>query len=204
MNATKKPTYYEFFGFKNFESDQKIIKAAYRSMALKWHPDRNQGNEKEAEKKMKEVNEVYYVLSKCRDSYDRHIRSKNNEDDFSQQRQNWTNTTGKSNPFGAGSFFWEEAGEAEGSIYEDMMKSNWGGHWTKADFTQADPGKYDREQAERKKEEELKGKRKIGETNLKEQMAALEIVKGWTWDEFKLAQKHINTRRDNQKKNGTY
>ncbi len=38
------------------------IKKAYKKMAMKYHPDRNQGD-KEAEKKFKEVNNAYSVLS---------------------------------------------------------------------------------------------------------------------------------------------
>ncbi len=37
------------------------IKKAYRSLAFKYHPDRNQGN-KEAEEKFKEINAAYSVL----------------------------------------------------------------------------------------------------------------------------------------------
>ena len=38
------------------------LKAAYRKQAIKFHPDKNQGN-KQAEEKFKEVNEAYSVLS---------------------------------------------------------------------------------------------------------------------------------------------
>src|SRR5665811_875537 len=38
------------------------IKKAYRQLAMKYHPDKNQG-EKTAEAKFKEINEAYAVLS---------------------------------------------------------------------------------------------------------------------------------------------
>jgi len=38
------------------------VKSAFRRMALKYHPDRNPGNEGEAEVKFKEINEAYGVL----------------------------------------------------------------------------------------------------------------------------------------------
>jgi curved DNA-binding protein CbpA len=47
------------------------IKKAYRKLAFKFHPDRNQGD-KSAEEKFKEISEAYYVISdpKRREEYD--------------------------------------------------------------------------------------------------------------------------------------
>jgi len=56
-----KRDYYEILGLgKSASKDE--IKAAYRKLALQYHPDRNPDN-KEAEDKFKEATEAYEVLS---------------------------------------------------------------------------------------------------------------------------------------------
>ena len=56
-----KRDYYEVLGVDK-SADEASIKKAYRSLAKKYHPDMNQGDA-EAEKKFKEVNEAYAILS---------------------------------------------------------------------------------------------------------------------------------------------
>ena len=57
-----KRDYYEVLGVaKNASPDD--IKRAYRRMAIKYHPDKNPDNKKEAEVKFKECAEAYEVLS---------------------------------------------------------------------------------------------------------------------------------------------
>jgi len=56
-----KRDYYEVLGI-NKNADEATVKKAYRSLAMKYHPDRNQGNS-EAIERMKEINEAYAVLS---------------------------------------------------------------------------------------------------------------------------------------------
>ena len=56
----EKRDYYEVLGVAKNASDAEI-KAAYKKMAIKYHPDRNPGN-KEAEEKFKEAAEAYDVL----------------------------------------------------------------------------------------------------------------------------------------------
>jgi len=68
-----KRDYYEILGISKDVSPQEI-KKAYRRLAIKYHPDRNQGNSKEAEEKFKEVSEAYKILSdlKKREIYDQY------------------------------------------------------------------------------------------------------------------------------------
>jgi len=57
--ATKRD-YYEVLGVGR-EATERELKAAYRKLALQYHPDKNQGN-REAEEKFKEAAEAYEVL----------------------------------------------------------------------------------------------------------------------------------------------
>ncbi|KIL58523.1 hypothetical protein M378DRAFT_112001 [Amanita muscaria Koide BX008] len=53
--------YYKILGIDKSASDDEI-KKAYKKMALRWHPDRNQGSE-EANQKFKQISEAFEVLS---------------------------------------------------------------------------------------------------------------------------------------------
>lgn len=69
--------YYEMLGVtKNASSSE--IKKAYRTLAIKYHPDRNLGN-KAAEEKFKDINEAYEILSDQtrRVQYDQSISKRN-------------------------------------------------------------------------------------------------------------------------------
>ena len=56
-----KRDYYEVLGVDR-NADAKAVKKAYRSLAMKYHPDRNPGDASAAET-MKDVNEAYAVLN---------------------------------------------------------------------------------------------------------------------------------------------
>lgn len=68
-----KSDYYDILGVSK-DSSAEEIKKAYRKQAIEWHPDKHQGADKEAaEKRFKEINEAYQVLSDTekRAAYDR-------------------------------------------------------------------------------------------------------------------------------------
>src|ERR1700678_4804567 len=70
MANTPKQDYYELLGVAR-KASVKDIRAAYRKLARKYHPDLNPGD-KSAEEKFKQIQEAYEVLSdtKKRQVYD--------------------------------------------------------------------------------------------------------------------------------------
>ena len=61
----KKKDYYKILGVEN-KATEKDIKNAYRKLALKWHPDKNNESEEakaHAEKMFRDVSEAYAILS---------------------------------------------------------------------------------------------------------------------------------------------
>ena len=63
--------HYKTLGISSTASPDEV-KAAYKTLAKKWHPDKNQSNKKKAEEKFKEVSAAYKILcdEKLRREYD--------------------------------------------------------------------------------------------------------------------------------------
>lgn len=105
-----KRDYYEVLGVER-TADAKTIKAAYRKLAMQYHPDRNPGDA-EAEASFKEVGEAYSILSDAdkRAAYDR------------MGHAAFQNGGGGQGPFGAGGF--AGAGAAD---FADIFEQVFGG-----------------------------------------------------------------------------
>lgn len=100
----KQKDYYQALGVsENASADE--IKKVYRKLAVKYHPDKNPDNPKQAEAKFKEISEAYYVLSdeKRRAQYD-------------QMRK-----------LGAGGGYQGNFAGAQGFNFEDLLRQFQGG-----------------------------------------------------------------------------
>ena len=98
--------YYDILNVPNTANEDQI-KQAYRTLAMKYHPDKNQGN-KIAEEKFKRISEAYSVLSdpQRRRDYDLTMSSP-----FSSSGRTYTYNQ-NTNPFG-----------------DDIFSSNWWKNW---------------------------------------------------------------------------
>ena len=110
--------------YKILELDKKAteadIKKAYRKLARKYHPDLNP-NDKEAERKFKELNEANEVLSnpENRKKYDQHGEHWKNAEEFgksNQQQQQYRSGNQQS-----------ASGDFGGGDYSDFFESMFGG-----------------------------------------------------------------------------
>ncbi|MGL6038881.1 MAG: DnaJ C-terminal domain-containing protein [Soonwooa sp.] len=115
--------YYKILGVdKNASQDD--IKKAYRKLARKLHPDLNP-NDKEAEKKFKELNEANEVLSNTenRAKYDKYGKNWKHGEEYEkaqQQQRSYSQNYG-----GGGGFSGADFGEGED--FSDFFQSMFGG-----------------------------------------------------------------------------
>jgi molecular chaperone DnaJ len=112
-----KRDYYEILGVaKTATKDE--IKKAYRTLALKYHPDRNPDN-KESEEKFKEAAEAYGILSdeKKRQQYDQFGHAGESMGGFNQGAQNGMNMND----------IFEHFGDIFGDIFSGQQASGRGG-----------------------------------------------------------------------------
>ena len=110
--------YYKILGI-NKKAKENDIKKAYRKMARKYHPDLNP-DDKEAERKFKEINEANEVLSnpENRKKYDKYGKDWKHAEEFekAQQQQQYHRNTGQR---GSGQYSEED--------FSDFFSSMFGG-----------------------------------------------------------------------------
>ncbi|MGB5172334.1 DnaJ C-terminal domain-containing protein [Eudoraea sp.] len=111
--------YYKVLGI-NKKATEAEIKKAYRKLARKYHPDVNP-NDKEAEKKFKEINEANEVLSNAenRKKYDKYGKDWKHAEEFEKAQRNQQQQ--RRSYQGAGSNFSEED-------FSDFFGSMFGGN----------------------------------------------------------------------------
>ena len=87
--------YYQILGVPK-NATEKEIKAAYRKLARKWHPDANPNDKEAAEEKFKEIQEAYEVLGdpEKRKKYDALGRDWKRASDQAEQHQTHRTTFG--------------------------------------------------------------------------------------------------------------
>lgn len=108
--------YYKILGV-NRDATDKDIKAAYRKMARKYHPDVNPGD-KSAESRFKEINEAFEVLSDTekRKKFDTYGDQWQHAEQFAraraQQQPQWNYSSGNEDT---------EYGETE-SVFDDLFR----------------------------------------------------------------------------------
>lgn len=117
--------YYKVLGVDK-KATEAEIKKAYRKMARKYHPDLNP-NDKEAEKKFKELNEANEVLSNAenRKKYDQHGENWQHADQYEQSKRQQQQYQGNRQQADFGGGF---GGDGD---YSDFFESMFGGRSTR-------------------------------------------------------------------------
>lgn len=127
--------YYKILGLEKTAS-QEDIKKAYRKLARKYHPDLNP-NDKEAEKRFKEINEANEVLSnpenrKKYDKYGEHWKHGEEYEKAQQQQQQYQNYSGQG--FSGADF-------GDQGDFSDFFQSMFGGAAGSAGFGRSSRGR---------------------------------------------------------------
>ncbi|MFD0836077.1 DnaJ C-terminal domain-containing protein [Mariniflexile aquimaris] len=114
--------YYSILGVSKTASEQEI-KKAYRKLARKYHPDLNP-NDKEAEKKFKQINEANEVLSdpENRKKYDEYGENWQHAEAYKKAEQQQKQRQAQ----------YQSSGDFSGSDYSDFFESMFGGKSTRS------------------------------------------------------------------------
>jgi molecular chaperone DnaJ len=127
MATTAKTDYYELLGVPR-KATAKDIRAAFRKLARKYHPDLNPGD-KAAEEKFKQLQEAYDVLSdsKKRQMYDQYGFYSENVPAGDYGPASGTGTNNVNFDFNGFDFGGAPGGSAGGSSFRDLFSQFFGG-----------------------------------------------------------------------------
>jgi len=123
--------YYKILGVNKNASDAEI-KKAFRKLARKYHPDVNP-NDKEAERKFKEINEAYEVLGNAEnrkkyDKYGEHWKHADEYEKAQQQQRQYQHAGAGGQQFYSGGFSEDD--------FSDFFSSMFGGGFSKGGFSE--------------------------------------------------------------------
>jgi len=141
MATTTKTDYYELLGVPR-KASVKDIRAAFRKLARKYHPDLNPGD-KAAEEKFKQIQEAYDVLSdsKKRQMYDQYgFYNENLPPGGYPGGQESTSDPGVNFDFGGFDFGGSPGAGAGGSSFRDLFSQFFGGRGGVATAPEHEPG----------------------------------------------------------------
>ncbi|HKE34762.1 MAG TPA: molecular chaperone DnaJ [Candidatus Acidoferrum sp.] len=141
MATTTKTDYYELLGVPR-KASVKDIRAAFRKLARKYHPDLNPGD-KAAEEKFKQIQEAYDVLSdsKKRQMYDQYgFYNENLPPGGYPGGQESTSDPGVNFDFGGFDFGGSPGAGAGGSSFRDLFSQFFGGRGGVATEPEHEPG----------------------------------------------------------------
>lgn len=127
MATTTKTDYYELLGVSR-KATAKDIRAAFRKLARKYHPDLNPGD-KAAEEKFKQLQEAYDVLSdsKKRQMYDQYGFYSENVPTGDYGPSSGAGTNNVNFDFSGFDFGGAPSGSAGGSSFRDLFSQFFGG-----------------------------------------------------------------------------
>jgi len=126
--------YYKILGISN-TADEAEIKSAYRKLARKYHPDLNPEN-KEAEKRFKEINEANEVLSDAekRKKYDKYGKDWQHADEIEKMhRSQGQSQRSAGQPFGSGNYAGDYSDDFS-DFFASMFGNESGSHGRQTKF----------------------------------------------------------------------